>query len=247
MVSSTASACYQSTQNPDTETLGGGFDDGLGAIYVAIGDLQQEGVCSGNALVRQTETETAEQQAAQQAAEQRAQADTSSSGGGFFGHIFKACGDFVDDCVHGHFGQAFGDAGNDLARAWNTPHFWADMSKVMNDLGAASNVLASVAPLLGPLAAPVEVVAGTGEAVGEGGKALATLRTSQYQVDADDANDDAQQAQNTIQLLSTREQQSLSELQGDSQCQQGSLSAVVQAIQTNDGTCLGAAHFRIRG
>jgi hypothetical protein len=247
MASITASACSQSTQIPDTETLGGGFDDGMGAIYVAISDLQQEGVCSGNALVQQTEAQTAQEQAAQQAAEQRAQADTSSSGGGFFGHVFKAVGDFVDDWVHGHFGQAFSDAGNDLAQAWNTPHFWTDMSKVMNDLGVASNVLSSIAPLLGPLAAPVEVIAGTGEVVAEGGKALATLRTSQYQVDADEADDDAQQAKNAIQLLSTREQQSLACLQGDSQCQLGSLSAIAQAIQTNDETRVGASNFRIRG
>jgi hypothetical protein len=247
MVCTTVSACGQSAQNPDTETLGGGFDDGMGAIYVAISDLQQEGVCSGNALVQQTEAQTAQEQAAQQAAEQRAQADTSSSGGGFFGHLFKACGDFVDDWVHGHFGQAFSDAGNDLAQAWNSPHFWTDMSNVMNDLGVASNVLAGIAPLLGPLAAPVEVIAGTGEAAAAGGKALATLRTSQYQVDADEADDDAQQATNAIQILATREQQSLGDLQSNSQCEQGSLSAVVQAIQTDDETRVGASNFRIRG
>jgi hypothetical protein len=225
----------------------GGFDDGLGALYSAICDLQQLGVSSGNALVLQNEGLERQEQAAQQAALQRAQSDQSSSGGGLLGCIGKAVGDFVDDVAHLRIGKAFSDAGNDLGQAWNSPHFWSDLGKVLTDVSMVSGVAAEVAPLLGPLAAPVEAVAQGTTAVATAGQGLVHFRTGEFAADAQDAQASATQAQDQLSLLATRERQSLSDLSDQSQAQQGSLAALVQAIETNDGTGLGAATFRIRG
>jgi hypothetical protein len=225
----------------------GGFDDGLGALYTAISDLQQEGVASGNALVLQNEATQQQEQAAQQAALQRAQSDQSSSGGGFFGSLGKACGDFFSDVIHGHLGQAFSDAGHDLSDGWNSPHFWGDLGKVLTDLSVASSVAADIAPFLGPLAAPVSAVAEVTTAVATAGEGLVHLRTGQFAADGQNAQANATQAGDALAVLSTSEKDALATLSDQSQEQQGALATLVQTFETNDETRTGAANFRIRG
>jgi len=235
-----------STAATDPQELGG-FDDGLGALYSAICDLQQLGVSSGNALVLQNEGLERQEQAALQAAQQRAQSDQSTSGSGLLGCIGKAVGDVVGDLVHLRIGKAFSDAWSDVGQAWNSPHFWSDLGKVLTDVSMVSGVATEVAPLLGPLAAPVEAVAQCTTAVATAGQGLVHFRTGEFAADAQDAQASATLAQDHLSLLATREQQSLSDLSDQSQTQQGSLAALVQAIEINDGTSLSAATFRIRG
>jgi hypothetical protein len=93
----------------------------------------------------------------------------------------------------------------------------------------------------------VEAVTATAKALSTGCVGLAKFRTSDFQADADGAQDDATQAQNVVGLLSTREKDFLATLNGQSQSQEGALSTIVQTIQTNDGTRVSAANFRIRG
>jgi len=235
-----------STAAPEPQDLGG-FDDGLGALYSAICDLQQQGVTAGKALVLQNEGLAQQDQAALQAAQQRAQSDQSTSGGGLLGSICKTVGDVVSDLVHLRIGKAWSDGWNDLGQAWNSPHFWSDLGKVLTDVSMVSGVASEVAPLLGPLAAPVEAVAQCTTGVATAGQALVHFRTGEFAADAQDAHANATQAQDQLSLLATREQQALSDLGDQSQAQQGSLASLVQAIETNDGTSLGAATFRIRG
>jgi hypothetical protein len=225
----------------------GGFDDGLGALYTAISELQQEGLASGNALVEQNETTEQQDQAAQQAALQRAQSDQPSSGSSFFGSIGKACGDFVNDVVHGHLGQALSDAGHDLDQGWNSPHFWNDLGKVLTDLSMASGVAAEVAPLLGPLAAPVAAVAQATTAVATAGQGLVQLRTGQFAADAANAQADATHAQDILTFLATQERDALAMLSDQSQARQAALATLTQVLETNDETRTDAANFRIRG
>lgn len=225
----------------------GGFDDGLSALYSAICDLQQLGVSSGNALVLQNQGLEQQEQAAQRAALQRAQSDEPGSGGGLLACIGKAVGDFVGDLVHLRIGRAYSDASNDLAQGWNSPHFWSDLGKVLTDVSMVSGVAAEVAPVLGPLAAPVEAIAQCTTAVATAGQGLVHFRAGEFAADAQDAQANATQAQDELSLLAAREQQALSDLSDQSQAQQGSLAALVQAIETNDGTGLSAATFRIRG
>jgi hypothetical protein len=244
--SASSLAADPSTTAPETQELGG-FDDGLGALYSAICDLQEQGVSAGNALVQQNQRLETQEQAAQQAALQRAQSDQATSGGGLLGCIGKTVGDFVNDLVHLRIGKAYSDAWNDLGQGWNSPHFWSDLGKVLTDVSMVSGVAAEVAPLLGPLAAPVEAVAQCTTAVATAGQGLVHFRTGEFAADAQDAQANATQAQDQLSLLATREQQALSNLSDQSQAQQGSLAALVQAIEINDGTNLSAATFRIRG
>ena len=241
-----SSATAHSAELPDTGAMSG-FDDGLGAIYQAVTDLQEEGVASGDALVQENQTEETQEQAAEQAALQRAQSDQSSSGGGFLSSIGKACGDFIHDVSHLRIGQAFSDAGHDLSAGWNSPHFWSDLGKALTDLSIAAGVAGELAPLLGPLGAPVEAVSEATSAVAAGGQSLVGLRTGQFAADAANAQAGVTQARDDIALLTTREQDSLTTLSDQSQARQGSLAAVTQAIETNDATSVGAATFRIRG
>jgi|HubBroStandDraft_2_1064218.scaffolds.fasta_scaffold06545_6 hypothetical protein len=236
----------QAPEAADPEAAGG-FDDGLGALYTAISDLQQEGVAAGNTLVQQDEATESQEQAAQQAALQRAQSDQPSSGGGFFACVGRACGDFLDDVVHGHVLQAFSDAGHDLAQGWDSPHLWSDLGKILTDVSIASEVASDIAPLLGPLAAPVAAVAQGAAGVAAAGQGLVHLRTGQFAADAQDAQADATLAQDRLALVVTQEHDSLTNLSDQSQTLQGALAAATQAIETCDETRVGAATFRIRG
>jgi hypothetical protein len=241
-----STAANRAPPGPDPDE-GDGFDDGLGALYTAISDLQQEGVASGNALVQQNEVTEQQDLAAQQAALERAQSDQASSGGGFFSSIGKACSDFVSDVAHGHVGEAFSDAGHDLSQGWNSPHFWSDLGKVLTDVTIALGVASDLAPLLGPLAAPVAAVAQATSAVAAASQGLVHLREGQFASDAENAQADAADAKDQLSLLSTREQDALATLSDQSQTQQGALATLTQTIETNDETSVSAANFRIRG
>jgi hypothetical protein len=225
----------------------GGCDDGMDALYVALSDLREQGVASGNALVLQNQDTENQERAAEQAALQRAQADQPGSGSGFFASIGAAVSDFVGDVAHGHIGEAFSDAGRDLSRGWNSPHFWGDLGKIFTDVTVISTAVAEAAPVLGPVAGPVEAVAEVTTAVASAGEGLARLRTGQFAADAENAQADAAQAQDQLSLLSTREHDALSDLSNASQVQQGALAELTQAIETNDDTRVTAASFRVRG
>ena len=128
---------------PDADSLsGGGLDDALGGLYMAMAQQSANGMQAGEATVRVDEKAEQQALADQQAAVAREQAAQANQGRGFFSSIGHLVGDVTKDVTHLDPKGLVKDTVNDVKDAANSPAFW-------NDLEKGALVVAKVAAVVG--------------------------------------------------------------------------------------------------
>jgi hypothetical protein len=128
---------------PDATSLsGGGIDDALGVLYMAMAQQSQNSMQAGQATVTTDQKEEQKELADQQAAVAKEQANQANQGRGFFSSIGHLVGDVTKDVTHLDPKDLVKDSVDDVKDAANSPAFW-------NDLEKGALVVAKVAAVVG--------------------------------------------------------------------------------------------------
>jgi len=132
---------------PDADSLsGGGIDDALGGLYMAMAKQAENGMQAGEATVQVDEKAEQKALADQQAAVARERAAQADQGRGFFSSIGHLVGDVTKDVTHIDPKGLVKDTVGDVKDAANSPAFWNDLEK--GALVVAGATIAGAAILL---------------------------------------------------------------------------------------------------
>jgi hypothetical protein len=128
---------------PDADSLsGGGIDDALGGLYMAMAKQAENGMQAGESTVQVDEKAEQKALADQQAAVVRERAAQADQGRGFFSSIGHLIHDVTKDVTHVDPKSLVKDTVGDVKDAANSPAFW-------NDLEKGALVVAKVAAVVG--------------------------------------------------------------------------------------------------
>jgi hypothetical protein len=234
---------------PDpSPSSGGAADDAIGCLYAVLSQLRSIDLQSGEGTVSENKTREDAALADEKAALKKQEANEAGSGRGFFSSIGHLISDVAGDVAHGQFGQAIGDAGNDLRDAWNSPKFWSDVVSGLRAVAAVADGVAAVGQALGGEAGiVVGCASGEVEDVATAGADLAGARGQHFAAAAVDAGADATSAQDKVDSLQTVTGWTLDDLKAADESQGRALDALRGAIATNDKTLLVAASITVRG
>jgi hypothetical protein len=138
-----AASATGATLLPDADSLsGGGIDDALGGLYMAMAQQSETSMQAGEATVNVAEKAEQKALADQQAAIAKEQANQANQGRGFFSSIGHLVGDVAKDVTHVDPKGLVKDTVTDVKDAANSPAFW-------NDLEKGALVVAKVAAVVG--------------------------------------------------------------------------------------------------
>jgi len=138
-----ASSSAEPTLLPDADSLsGGGIDDALGVLYMAMAQQGQDTMQAGQSTVKVAEKAEQKALADQQAAVAKEEANQADQGRGFFSSIGHLVGDVTRDTTHLDPKDLVKDSVDDVKDAADSPAFW-------NDLEKGALVVAKVAAVVG--------------------------------------------------------------------------------------------------
>ena len=128
---------------PEADSLsGGGIDDALDGLYMAMAKQAENGMQAGESTVQVDEKAEQKALADQQAAVARERAAQADQGRGFFSSIGHLVDDVTKDVTHVDPKGLVKDTVGDVKAATNSPAFW-------NDLEKGALVVAKVAAVVG--------------------------------------------------------------------------------------------------
>ncbi len=171
---------------------GAPYESALAAIYTCLSRLRDTGLALGEADVLSSKDQQAKALSDELAAIRREAQNQSDSGGGFFDSIGKLVSDVAHDIVQGNLQGAVGDAGSDLAGAWNSPRFWRDLQVGLGEISVVAAAVSEVSEEIGgPVGAKVSVVASSVDEGAALGAELAAARGESFAATAKSAEADA--------------------------------------------------------
>jgi hypothetical protein len=144
---------------PDADSLsGGGIDDALGVLYLAMAQQSQNTMQAGQSTVKVAEKAEQKALADQQAAVAKEEANQANHGRGFFSSIGHLVGDVTKDATHLDPKALVKDSVSDVKDAADSPAFWSDVEKgalVVAKVAAAVGSAVATAASLGAAGATI--------------------------------------------------------------------------------------------
>ncbi|HEY5239999.1 MAG TPA: hypothetical protein VIJ22_00975 [Polyangiaceae bacterium] len=162
---------------PDADSLsGGGIDDALGVLYMAMAQQSQSGMQAGEATVNVEEKAEQKALADQQAAIAKQQANQANHGRGFFSSIGHLLGDVTKDVTHLRPEALVKDTVGDVKDAVNSPAFWNDLEKGALVVAKVAAVVGSAVVTTASFGAGGATIAGAALLLSVGGEAVSDTK-----------------------------------------------------------------------
>lgn len=207
----------------------------LCSVYELLSQERTVGLELGQQGVAQDRRLQANAFANELAAIAREQGNQRGSGLGFFDTIGKMAGDIARDVAQGRVDAALGDGARDVAAAWNSPHFWSDLQRGLDQLSAVVETIGEVAHQIGgQVGTAVAGVAATADEVVQIGAELAGARGQAFASDAADAHADATSSKNQIDQGERQVTASLDDTKSSEEALGRALASIASAILISD-------------
>jgi hypothetical protein len=226
---------------------GGGvaYGSALGSVYELLSRQRDVGLRLSQGGVAVDQQLHARALADELAAVQREQGNQRGSGAGFFDSLGKLAADVVGDLLDGRAGALPGDVANDAAAAWNSPRFWSDLQKGLEQVAAAAAAVGQVALVVGgPAGAAVAVVAGGVDAVVLAGAGAAEARSGAFAADALEAHADVVSRKGDVAFIERQVTALLDEAKSNDQSLGSALDGVASAISVNNRALVSSTALR---
>lgn len=207
----------------------------LSSVYELLSQVRDAGLAIGQEGVTTNRQRQAKALVDELSAIKREEDNQRSSGGGFFDSVAKVVTDVVQDVLHGHLDGAVSDAGQDLAAAWNSPHFWSDLQQGLEQVAAVAQAVSGVARQVGGEAGAIVGAAACGIDQGaELGAQLASARGEQFGAEAEAARADVVWNKTDIDRLERQVASLVDDAKAGDQSLARALESVAGAVSTND-------------
>ncbi len=226
---------------------GGGvaYEGELSSVYELLSQVRDVGLAIGQEGVTLDRQQQAKALAYELAAIKRQEDNQRSSGGGFFDSIAKVVTDVVKDVLDGRLDGAVGDAGQDLAAAWNSPRFWSDLEKGLEQVAAVAQAVSGVARQVGGEAGAIVAAAACGVDQGaEVGAQLASARGEEFGAEAEAAHADVVWSKADIDHLERQVASLVDDAKAGDQSLARALENLAGAISNNDSALVSSTALR---
>jgi hypothetical protein len=211
------------------------YGTALCSVYELLSQARTVGLELGQQGVAENRRLQARAFADELAAIAREQDNQRGSGLGFFDTIAKVAGDVARDILHGRVDSALADGANDVASAWNSPHFWSDLEKGLDQVSAVVEAIGEVAHQLGgPAGTAVAAVAASVDAGVQIGADLAGARGEAFAADAAEAHADATSSKNDVDQVERQVTALLDDTKSSDQSLGRALASIASATLISD-------------
>jgi polyhydroxyalkanoate synthesis regulator phasin len=217
----------------------------LSSVYELLSQVRDTGLATGQEGVTINRQEQAKALIDELAAIKREEDNQRNSGGGFFDSVAKVVSDVVKDVLHGQLDVAVSDAGQDLAAAWNSPHFWSDLQKGLEQVAAVAQAVSGVARQVGGEAGAIVAAAACSVDQGaELGAQLASARGEVFEAEGEAAHADVVWSKADIERLERQVASLVGDAKAGDQSLGRALADVAGAISNNDSALVSSTALR---